>query len=359
MPANHESDQPIDFGKNSLFDSLMALKNAKAVGAGDSQLAKERELRQLADSGNIPLLKELLAAGNVNVNAADSGGMTALHYAMNWYPHDPDKDALGVAKVLVEHGADVNAAVNNGQTPIFNAAMYGRFEETVFLVEQGADVNVRLDSGANLLTVIAEELEGRPLNFQVSFQQDGETVTLTDPDAIRAKISSHPDDETAAFLGIAQYLIGQGIDVNAAMHETKQTPLFSAGNRGIAELVAMLLDSGRVDVDCQDKFGLSVLHYASRNGHTAVVRQLLAAGANPNIQEKHGFTPLHEAAENNRVEIAKMLVAANVDPMLGLIRAFDKYKVGDTPLKVANRARRRQVANYLKVSVRRSFASNR
>jgi cytohesin len=77
------------------------------------------------------------------------------------------------------------------------------------------------------------------------------------------------------------------------------------------------------------------------------VNALLAAGADPNLGENYGFTPLHEAAENGREEIARALLAANADPSRGLVKAFDKYPVGATPVDVARLAGKAALATLL------------
>ena len=74
----------------------------------DMSVRNRRLLRECADTGAVAEIERLLQEG-VDVNAADSFGFTALEYAMNWYPHQPDKDHLGVVKALVEGGAEVNA----------------------------------------------------------------------------------------------------------------------------------------------------------------------------------------------------------------------------------------------------------
>ena len=46
-----------------------------------------------------------------------------------------------LARVLIEHGADVNKARHSGATPLFMAAQNGFVELTELLIENGADIN--------------------------------------------------------------------------------------------------------------------------------------------------------------------------------------------------------------------------
>lgn len=309
-------------------------------------LLKEKALRRDAASGNLEGIRQALAEG-VAVDARDADGFTALHYAMKSYPHQEDKDHLAVVQLLVKSGADIQAAPSNGQTPLFEAAAEGLYDVVVYLHQHGATVNAALDTGANALFAIAEALEGRPRNVNVTIERDGQKVTLTDPDAIREAIGRHPDDEYNAYLNVVCYLIDQGIDLDARLAETQQTPLFSAASRGCDGMVAVLLEKGSLEVDDRDKWGLTALHYAARHGHAPVVARLVEAGAEVNARETYGFTPLHEAAEQGHLAVAKYLVKHGADPEAGLVRAYGSYPAGATPMKIAKAARRRNVARFL------------
>ena len=308
--------------------------------------AKEKALRRDAASGNLDGIRQALAEG-VAVDARDADGFTALHYAMKSLPHQPDKDPLAVVQLLVENGADVHAATSNGQTPLFEAAAEGLYEVVIYLHQHGADVNATLDTGANALFAIAEALEGRPRNIKVTVERDDTTVTLTGLDAIRDALGRHPDDEHEAYLNVVRYLMNQGIDLEARLSETRQTPLFSAASRGCEGMVAVLLEKDGLKIGGRDKWNLTALHYAARHGHRSVVARLVEAGADVDGRDAYGFTPLHEAAEQGHLDVAECLVAYGADPKIGLLRAYSTYPAGTTPLDLARAAGRRKVAGFL------------
>ena len=58
---------------------------------------------------------------------------------------------------------------------------------------------------------------------------------------------------------------------------------------------------------------------AAYNGHTAVVRSLLAAGANPNATNDIDETALAYAAENGHIEVVKLMLAKGADPNWGCL----------------------------------------
>ena len=80
-------------------------------------------------------------------------------------------------------------------------------------------------------------------------------------------------------------------------------------------------------------------YWASREGHAAIVCELVRAGADPNqADDINGFRPLHMAAQFNRHEAARVLLELGVDPLA------EKAKEGrpgsttdDTPFLLACR----------------------
>uniref|UniRef100_A0A2K5MQC7 Ankyrin repeat domain 29 n=1 Tax=Cercocebus atys TaxID=9531 RepID=A0A2K5MQC7_CERAT len=72
----------------------------------------------------------------------------------------------------------------------------------------------------------------------------------------------------------------------------KETPLanaaFWAARRGNLALLKLLLNSGRVDVDCRDSHGTTLLMVAAYAGHIDCVRELVLQGADINLQREVG-----------------------------------------------------------------------
>ncbi|XP_047659174.1 ankyrin repeat domain-containing protein 29 isoform X4 [Tachysurus fulvidraco] len=91
----------------------------------------------------------------------------------------------------------------------------------------------------------------------------------------------------------------------------KETPLanaaFWAAKKGNLALLQLLLNSGRVDVDCKDSHGTSALMVASYSGHYDCVRELIMQGADINLQRETGSTALFFAAQLGHDEIIKLL----------------------------------------------------
>ena len=85
--------------------------------------------------------------------------------------------------------------------------------------------------------------------------------------------------------------------------------LLSAVTQGNAAAVRGFLRYGGHDLAATNAAGISLLHIAARDGHLAVVRLLLAAGADPGLRDADtGATPLDRAVERRRVAVAVALL---------------------------------------------------
>lgn len=87
----------------------------------------------------------MLLRNGASVNAEDSSGYTALHYAVR-------NAQLQLCEMLLQQGANVNARTRYGQaTALHRAAMHGRIDIVELLLRYGADPNLVDVDGYNAL----------------------------------------------------------------------------------------------------------------------------------------------------------------------------------------------------------------
>ena len=85
-----------------------------------------------------------LAAALIDKDAdVNKTGWTPLHYAAS----STQGDQLGVAKLLIENAAYIDAASPNGSTPLMMAAMYGNTSTLKLLLDEGADTTLKNQLG--------------------------------------------------------------------------------------------------------------------------------------------------------------------------------------------------------------------
>jgi ankyrin repeat protein len=319
------------------------------------------------ESGGAAVVERLLKAG-VSPNTTGPLGETALHTCA----HTGRVDA---AKVLLAHGAQVNAGENwRGQTPLMWAAAQGHAEMMRALIEAGADVNVRSTVVTWERQRTAEPREKwlppgglTPLLFAARdgcvecvkvLVSGGADINIIDPEShnalVLALMNGHFD--------VAAALIESGIDINSSDNvgrtaliaavdahtmpaSNRPAPKEADSTRTSLEIVQMLLARGanvdaalRAQIPYRTKLdrggdgvlgaGTTPLLRAAKAGDTPVVKILLEKGANPKASTRNGVNAIMMAAnvatreedmtgrsktQKDAIESIALLVAAGTD----------------------------------------------
>ena len=134
----------------------------------------------------------------------------------------------------------------------------------------------------------------------------------------------------AGYIDIVQCLVEYGTAVNTLTSVHRVTlALTSALNQAIenhADVAAFLLDNG-ADFNVSSSTHASVWIHACSRGSPAMVRLLLARGADLSTIDKSGWSPLRAALQNS--EVLKLLLEHGANPTL------DPAATGYTPLMIA------------------------
>ncbi|CUF56836.1 receptor-type protein kinase, putative, partial [Bodo saltans] len=112
--------------------------NACAETIAATTDAKMTPLMYASLMGHYDLVEYFLECSGTNVNAVDSVGDSALHYAAR----GDNSHAIGsILKALIEKGANVNQVNHEGMTPMMHAISEGNAEAVAALITSEADVN--------------------------------------------------------------------------------------------------------------------------------------------------------------------------------------------------------------------------
>jgi ankyrin repeat protein len=147
----------------NLFEASAAgdLKRIKALLEEDPDLERDR-VNSFAHDGFTPLgLASFFGHGGV-VEYLLSRGAEANLASRNRMQVMPLHSAvagrhIGIARTLLEHGADVNAAQQDGFVPLHGAAQNGQADMIELLLEYGADVNAQNAEGLTALAIAVQE----------------------------------------------------------------------------------------------------------------------------------------------------------------------------------------------------------
>jgi ankyrin repeat protein len=86
------------------------------------------KLQQMIKACGWPLAPELLAIG-ANFNARLDGGLVPLHWACA-------QGKAGLVKYMIQHGANVQGADDDGQTPLTMALNAGSFQVVMLVIDR-------------------------------------------------------------------------------------------------------------------------------------------------------------------------------------------------------------------------------
>ena len=204
-----------------------------------------------------------------------------------------------VAKLLLDHGADVAAADNNGATALMFAARDGHEAVAKLLLDNGADVAAAYSDG------------GTALMDAAAAGHEAVAILLLDHGANVAALSNLGRSGlmvavTGGHEAVAKLLLDHGADVAAADNDGA-TALMFASVGGHEAVVKLLLDHGADAADADNK-GVTALIGAAFGGHEAVAKLLLDHGADVAAAAHDGNTALMVATEGGHEAIAELLL---------------------------------------------------
>ena len=274
-----------------------------------------------AHEGFQNIVEALIEATDVKKELPD--GRSALHLAAQ-------KGNIAVVKWLIKAKAEVDAQTKTGWTPLMIAAQKGHGGIVQVLTEESADVKKSLKDGRTVLHIAAEENYVDVVNKLIKAKEievDAQTETLWTPLMIAAQKG----------LGdIVDALIEAGAGINRTLRH-RRTALHLAAENGNVAVVKQLVAKGAEvytktqwihliieacqghdenvkthikDIGLKKKLpdGRTILHIGAESGHTKVVSTLVEAGADVDVQTEAGWTPLMVAAQKNLENVAEVLL---------------------------------------------------
>jgi serine/threonine-protein phosphatase 6 regulatory ankyrin repeat subunit B len=176
-----------------------------------------------------------------------------------------------IIRTIIDHGADINARDNDGDTALFYALTKQQTAAMELLITRGANVNTKGQSGNNLLHI---------------------AVVM--------------NDYKSALL-----LLRAGAEVDLA-NDKGETPLMQAVAVGIDDLARLFIEYG-ADIDAKDDDGDSVLFYAASQGQAKTVKMLIEHGAKVNSVNNAGGAALMTAANRYFRDVVELLLEHGAD----------------------------------------------
>lgn len=315
------------FGKSFFAGLGMATVLSAAGAAGiDTRLA------DAAMQGDKSVVLSLLKQ-NVDVNAAQGDGSTALHWAA--YRGD-----LETTQLLLKAGASVKSVTRIGSiTPLFMASRNGNASVIGALLQAGASASEANSNGTTVLMTAAASGSAEAVKVLLDHGADvnakettnGQTAlmfaaALNRTSAIKALMEHAADPNvTTKVFKLARVQVdanGNPLPPPNAADADKPAATQASGGQTPAGQGRTGQGSGaqaRPDriLGATVVGGLTALHFAAREGQMDAIRELVARGADVNMVSAADDTPpITEAIINGHIDIAKFLLDHGANPKL-------------------------------------------
>ncbi len=251
------------------------------------------------------------------------------------------EDRLDIAEVLIEAGANVNEADPGGATALHWMMQFGGAEGTVFLIQHGADHNAKDLGGWTPLGRWLDASTWYVLGIPPAEAGEADIVQVLmklDADLTKPYHGSTTLVHVSYSLEATRYVIAQGGDVNARSRELGKTPLHFLAPNSDSMFVSLLVEAG-ARVNVWDQEGMTPLHRAVKAGRIETAAILLDNAANPNARAgREMTTPLQMAVRKEDKPLVELLLKHGADvnardgrgnvPLLGALGG-DGYEIAE------------------------------
>ncbi|KAL8772394.1 MAG: hypothetical protein Q9209_002345 [Squamulea sp. 1 TL-2023] len=215
---------------------------------------------------------------------------------------------MNLVKVLINAGADVNAAEEDGETPLHRAlSIEGNYDTAKLLIQNGADLASIAVGDRTPLHAIFNGTMSQVLKCEEWMEDicpDSDGTSISHYLAWSSKTTVEAFERGRAH---------NTADMWASDRSGRNCLHYAASRGNIGVLAYLLKHASPLELEARDKHGCTAVHHAVKTTRTmTVIKMLLAKGANLYVTDLHCQNVLHHAARWSRLDIIQQLVA--LDP---------------------------------------------
>ncbi|CAB0033404.1 unnamed protein product [Trichogramma brassicae] len=345
---------------NTLFEICDEIERSVKVDARDE--LGYSPLLLAVHSGNAQFVELLLNRG-ADPNAADKNGSTPLHFIGEGDIDDDVAEIFLRTNNRVRH-LQLDPRNQFGCTPLHVALNHGRKSIVESLLRRGVDPNLADAQGLTPLHIICQRDVGDEL-AEIFLRVTDEVERRVQLDA-RNQFGNAPL-HSALFRGkmnMVESLLKRGADLNLA-NPKGSTALHIVSNResndDSAETLLRMIDDFQLTVpaDVLNQWGRTPLHLAASYRHVKFVKSLLSRGADPNLADTEGWTPLHIICKSHVDDDRAEIFLQTVEEVGQRVQLDARNQFGSTPLHFAlRRGKRNTVKSLLKRGANLNLANS-
>lgn len=305
IPSDPPLYRAVSHGYADVLVFLLKVLPDLDINAPDTHRKRETPLMIAAGNGDVKVARILVAHG-ANINAKVYGSTALIKAAL--------KGSVEVVEYLCEHGADVNLVTSNREYPtaLFAAVRNGHVDVVEYLLEE-CEANMGADGSSRSTSMLRIGALSGHLEVVRLLLSHGASAHLDKGSNLLCKVILR------GHLDVVRLLVKRGADVNAAcglkaksawgdgVQTFMMTPLVVAASCGNLEIVKYLCESG-ADVEGVTDTNESALFLAALKGHADVAKYLIQEQrANIECTNVEGFTPASVARCNGHEELLQLL----------------------------------------------------
>jgi len=263
--------------------------------------ALRQALSKVAGRGNLPIARLLLSHG-AEVDARRDGETPAIFRAA-------EAGYVRMADELLARNADLKWQNRHGQTALFAACARGHIDVARALLKAGAETERRDLDGRTVLILLASQKKAtRNLTDCLKLLlEHGAEIDARDDTGRTPMVWAATNGNAQLVKAFLSGELGRKADV-AASNRRGRTALHLAAEANMEDVVRLLLEHG-APVSAVSDGGWTALHNAAQRGHDDIVGLLLSHKARVNAQLSNGMTALHWAAFSGHEKVVDILIA--------------------------------------------------
>jgi len=252
-----------------------------------SLAAPESSLINAIRQNDVAAVRRALSSGHVQLIADDTGTTPLMYAALVGGPE--------IIRLLVDHGAQVNASTRSGATALMCAV--SRTENVRALLERGADVKARTSNGGTALVAATRYGNVNAMKILLAAGADTSSPQVRRALFAASFFSTHPN--------VREVLRAAGV-VATSSDEITGTVL-DWTRHDVATLSKLLT----VGVPPNEELpmptvSLPTFFMAARDGQIDAMRAFVEKGVDPAQKGARGWTPLMFAASAHRASIGTL-----------------------------------------------------
>ena len=294
--SEYNIKQKEEFTFMTLVDSCIKFKHEKTLNF----LLRQPELQKYTNSGKtalhiavernmVDLVKFLLEQGNIDVNALDPRGRTAVQIA------GEEHNEKEIFEILINHeGTDLNVLYEDGSTLLHKAVKFEDGINCIKVLIKKININAK------------DEFDHTPLYSAIECRRAKNAKFLIEQKGIDLYVLPK---NGMSFPNLAVYMEDLEFFKYLLQHMKRITNippniLFWIVEKCDAETLELTI----TDQNIMDEDGAGMLHHAAASNNVEAIEFLIKRGYNVNKINNRGYTPIQYAIKNENIEAIEALL---------------------------------------------------